>query len=139
MEISQGTVAASRARSDDERQDVPDTILLRGIRALGTHGVLPEEQTRPQPFEIDLELRVDLAAAGRSDALSDTVDYDMLAQLVVKVVETSRYSLIEALAAKIADSCRAADKRVESVAVTVRKLRPPVAVMIKDVGVRLER
>ena len=31
------------------------------------HGVLPEEQTRPQPFEVDVELTVDLTAAGESD------------------------------------------------------------------------
>ena len=51
-----------------------DTIILAGIRALGSHGVLPEEQGRPQPFEVDVELSVDLAPAGRSDVLSDTID-----------------------------------------------------------------
>ena len=33
-----------------------DTIILAGIRALGSHGVLPEEQARPQPFEVDIDL-----------------------------------------------------------------------------------
>ncbi len=55
--------------------DPPDRIELRGLRALGTHGVLPEEQERPQPFEVDLDLEVDLRRAGRSDDLADTVDY----------------------------------------------------------------
>ena len=45
-----------------------DTIILAGIRALCAHGVLPEEQGRPQPFEVDVELSVDLAPAGRSEA-----------------------------------------------------------------------
>ena len=40
------------------------TIVIAGLRELGVHGVLPEEQTRPQPFEVDVELTVDLAAAG---------------------------------------------------------------------------
>jgi dihydroneopterin aldolase len=52
----------------------PDRIELRGLRALGTHGVLPEEKERAQPFEVDLALEVDLRPAGRSDALADTVD-----------------------------------------------------------------
>ena len=64
-----------------------DTIILTGIRALGAHGVLPEEQARPQPFEVDVELTVDLKPAGRSDVLSDTVDYDDLAGRVVRIVE----------------------------------------------------
>ena len=53
----------------------PDRIELRGLRVLGAHGVLPEEQQRAQPFEVDLDLELDLRPAGRSDALADTVDY----------------------------------------------------------------
>ncbi len=39
------------------------TIVIKGLRELGVHGVLPEEQTRPQPFEVDVELTVDVDAA----------------------------------------------------------------------------
>jgi len=31
-----------------------DRILIAGLRELGVHGVLAEEQTRPQPFEVDV-------------------------------------------------------------------------------------
>ena len=115
-----------------------DTIILSGIRALGCHGVLPEEQSRPQPFEVDVELAVDLATAGRSDVLSDTVDYDGLAGRIVQIVEAGGLSLLEALATKIAAACQA-DPRVTGVAVTVKKLRPPVPVHIDHVAVRIER
>jgi len=115
-----------------------DTIILSGIRALGAHGVLPEEQARPQPFEVDLELTVDLGPAGRSDALSDTVDYDELAGRVVEIVEKGGLSLLEALASRIASACRA-DPRVTGVVVTVKKLRPPVPVHVDHVAVRIER
>ena len=115
-----------------------DTIILSGIRALGTHGVLPEEQGRPQPFEVDVELSVDLAQAGRSDVLSDTIDYDGLAAQVVAIVEGSGVSLLEALASRIATACQA-DPRVTAVVVTVKKLRPPVPVHVNHVAVRIER
>ena len=115
-----------------------DTIILSGIRALGNHGVLPEEQSRPQPFEVDLELTVDLAPAGRSDALSDTVDYDGLAARVVAIVEKGGCALLEALAARIAAAART-DPRVSAVTVTVRKLRPPVPVNLDHVAVRIQR
>ena len=115
-----------------------DTIILSGIRALGAHGVLPEEQGRPQPFEVDVELSIDLAPAGRSDALSDTVDYDGLTARIVKIVEAGGLSLLEALAARIADACKA-DPRVVSVVVTVKKLRPPVPAHVEHVAVRIER
>lgn len=115
-----------------------DTIILSGIRALGAHGVLPEEQSRPQPFEVDVELSVDLGAAGRSDVLSDTIDYDALTARIVSIIEAGGLSLLEALASRIAGACRD-DPRVTAVVVTVRKLRPPVPVHVEHVAVRVER
>jgi dihydroneopterin aldolase len=115
-----------------------DTSILSGFRALGAHGVLPEEQSRPQPFEVDVELSVDLAPAGRSDVLSDTIDYDGLAARVVQIVEEGGLSLLETLATRIAAACRA-DPRVSAVVVTVKKLRPPLPVHIGHVAVRIER
>jgi len=114
------------------------TIVIKGLRELGVHGVLPEEQTRPQPFEVDVELEVDLSAAGESDALDDTVDYSAVAEAVSRVVTSERYSLIERLATRIAEVCHV-DGRVTRVAVTVRKLHPPVRAMVDHVAVRIEQ
>jgi dihydroneopterin aldolase len=113
-------------------------IVIAGLRELGVHGVLPEEQTRPQPFEVDVELVVDLGPAGESDALDDTVDYSAVAEAISRVVRTERYQLLERLATRIAEVCRV-DERVTSVAVTVRKLHPPVRAMVDHVAVRIER
>jgi dihydroneopterin aldolase len=115
-----------------------DRILLEGIRALGTHGVLPEEQSRPQPFEVDVELLVDLVPAGDSDDLADTVDYAAVVDTVVRIVEKGHHGLLEALATRIAEECRS-DHRVQGVVVTVRKLRPPVGAFLDHVAVRIER
>ncbi len=105
---------------------------------MGTHGALPEEGVRGQPFEVDLDLTVDLRAAGRSDALADTVDYGEVAGLVSAIVTGERHVLLESLAERIAASALA-DERVVAVDVTVRKLRPPVAVDLDTVGVRIVR
>lgn len=115
-----------------------DRIIVAGIRELGTHGVLPEEQTRPQPFEIDVELGVDLERAGESDALDDTVDYAAVCEAVSRIVRTERYQLLERLATRIAEVC-SADDRVQSVSVTVRKLHAPVGVLVEHVAVRIDR
>lgn len=115
-----------------------DRVLISGLRVLGVHGVLPEEQTRAQPFEIDLELSVDLTGAGASDALADTVDYAAVADAAAAVVRDESYRLLERLATRIAEVCRA-DDRVTAVVVTVRKLRPPVPLELDHVGVRIER
>ena len=115
-----------------------DRIELRGLRAVGTHGALPEEQSRAQPFEIDVDVEADLRAAGMSDALHDTVDYGALAHAVERIVTKERFHLLERLAERIADEVRA-DERVQRVTVTVRKLRPPVAVDLASAAVTITR
>ncbi len=115
-----------------------DHILIAGLRELGVHGVLPEERTRAQPFEVDLDLSVDLAAAGASDALDDTVDYGTLSERVRAIVSGDSCLLIERLAAHIANAALD-DPRVVEVSVTVKKLRPPVPVHVDHVAVRIHR
>jgi 7,8-dihydroneopterin aldolase/epimerase/oxygenase len=116
-----------------------DRIEIRDLRVLGVHGVLPEERERAQPFSLDLVAWVDMAAAQQSDQLGDTVDYGALAQLAAEVVGQRSFQLLEALAGRLADALLVADARVTAVAVTVRKLRPPLALDVASTGVRVYR
>jgi 7,8-dihydroneopterin aldolase/epimerase/oxygenase len=125
-----------------------DRIELRGLRALGTHGVLPEERDRPQPFEVDLDLEMDLRAAGRSDLLGDTADYGAIAEAVVAVIAGPHSDLLEHLAERIAQAALTAGAgsagatgvpRATGVRVAVRKLRPPVGVAMTSAGVNIHR
>jgi len=115
-----------------------DRIELRGVRAVGTHGLLPEEHLRPQPFEVDADVELDLAAAGASDHLHDTLDYGEVATAIARVITGDRCALLERLATRIAEEI-GGDPRVKSVSVTVRKLRPPVPVDVASAGVRITR
>lgn len=115
-----------------------DRIELRGLVASGICGALPEEQVRAQPLEVDLDVHVDLAPAGASDALGDTVDYGALCGLVERVITTERFALLERLAARIAEQVLV-DERVARVEVAVRKLRPPVPQQLATSGVRIDR
>jgi 7,8-dihydroneopterin aldolase/epimerase/oxygenase len=117
---------------------VSDRIELRGLVASGYCGALPEEQQRPQPLEVDIDLHLDLSAATRSDALDDTVDYGALCAMVERVIVTERFTLLERLAERVAE-VSLADDRASAVSVTVRKLRPPVSQQLATAGVHLER
>ncbi len=114
------------------------TIEILGIRAIGRHGVLAEEQARSQPFEVDLRIEADLSVAAASDRLEDTVDYGVLTEAVARTVELESYQLLERLADRIAGICTSLFG-VRSVEVSVRKLRPPVPVQVASVGVTLQR
>jgi dihydroneopterin aldolase len=116
-----------------------DTIALRGLRVVGTHGVLPEEHRRAQPFEVDVVIAADLAAAGRSDALADTIDYGAVTVAVEAVVAGAHSDLLEHLAQRIADATFAvAGPAAREAVVTVRKLRPPVPadLAVSEVSIR---
>lgn len=116
-----------------------DVIELRGLHLAGVVGVLPQEQDHPQPLELDLDIHLDMAPAGASDDLGDTVDYGALCQAAEAVVTTSRHALLEALAEHLAIDLLATDARIEAVTVAVRKLRPPVAQQLSTSGVRITR
>lgn len=113
-------------------------ICINGLRALGRHGVLPEEQERAQPFEVDITIDTHIAPAARSDDLAATVDYGLVVAAVVEIVETKSFALLETLASAIADDVLGRSG-VEAVTVEVRKLRPPLAAQVESVGVRLRR
>lgn len=79
-----------------------DRVALTNMRFQGRHGVLEEERAQPQPFEIDVELSLDLSLAGVSDDLRRTVDYREVFEIVRDTIEGSSRHLIESLAETIA-------------------------------------
>lgn len=115
-----------------------DVIELRGLRASGICGALPEEQTRPQPLEVDIDVEADLSLAGRTDDLADTLDYGTMAADVEQVLTTERFQLLERLAERLTEVLLA-DPRALRVTVAVRKLRPPVPQQLATSGVRVTR
>jgi dihydroneopterin aldolase len=117
---------------------VTDQITLTGLRVRGFHGVHGFERIDGQDFVIDVTLAVDLAPAGRSDDVADTVDYGSLAQRVAAIVSGQPVRLIETLADRIATSCLS-DQRVSSVTVTVHKPQAPIELTFSDVSVTVVR
>jgi dihydroneopterin aldolase/2-amino-4-hydroxy-6-hydroxymethyldihydropteridine diphosphokinase len=117
---------------------VTDQIVLKGVSARGHHGVLDAEKRDGQVFVVDVTMDVDLAPAGSSDDLADTVSYAEVAGDVVALIEGEPLDLIEALAARIADKVLTRP-RVEAVEVVVHKPEAPVGHPFTDVQVRVTR
>lgn len=115
-----------------------ERIELRGLRVLVRCGNDDTEREVPQPLEIDLDVVVDLTAAGASDDLADTVDYGTLARDVLAVVEGEPVDLIETLAQRIAEVCLV-DARVQWTEVTVHKPDAPIEATFADVALTIHR
>jgi dihydroneopterin aldolase len=120
---------------------VSDRIVLANMRFDGRHGVEEAERARPQPFEVDLEIGLDLRAAGLTDDLGRTVDYGDLFEICRSVVEGPSRRLIESLAETIARQVldRTADRGVEEVVVRVRKPQAPLPGPLDHAAVEITR
>lgn len=115
-----------------------DRVVLRGLRARGHHGVLPQERAQGQTFVVDLVLGLDTRPAATGDDLARTVHYGIVAEEVVAIVEGDPVDLIETLAERIAQSCLGHGP-VQEVEVTVHKPEAPITVPFDDVAVTIIR
>jgi 7,8-dihydroneopterin aldolase/epimerase/oxygenase len=114
-----------------------DRLLLEGMTFFGRHGVLPAERELGARFSVDVELHADLARAGQSDRLQDTVDYSKAYEVVREVVEGQPFQLLESVAERIAGRLLALE-RVQRATVRVRK-RPPLEGEFRAFAVEVSR
>lgn len=114
------------------------TVTVRGLECFGRHGVFTAERDLGQRFVVDLEIDLADARAAASDDLDDTVDYAALADAVARIVEGEPSSLLEHLAARIADRVLD-DPRAAAVAVTVHKPHVALPQVVDETAVRLRR
>jgi dihydroneopterin aldolase len=117
---------------------VTDRIVLSNMVFGGRHGVHPEEQLNEQPFGVDVELVLNLQAAGVDDDLEKTVDYSAVFRTVRQIVESTSFRLLEALAEAIAHELLT-DFAVTEVVVRVRKPKVRLGGVLDYAGVEIWR
>ncbi len=116
-----------------------DLIAITGVAAEGCHGVYDHEQTTPQPFVLDVVLRVRTDQAAASDDLSDTLDYVTVATHAAGLVRDRSYGLIETLADVVARAVLGLPGPHRAVSVTVHKPRAAEVAGAADVAVTVHR
>jgi dihydroneopterin aldolase len=107
---------------------MPNFTIIRINNAVfyAHHGVLDAERTNGGRFEIDVELVCNITEAEQEDDLRKTLDYQKLYSFIKDIVSAKKFYLIEALAARIAESIIESFVRVYKVTVKVRKPSPPL-------------
>ena len=118
---------------------VSDRIEIRDLRVTGTHGVLPEERDGPSPSRSTWwpgSTRRRPSTATTWPTPSTTAPWPRR-----RPTWSGRplLPLLEALAGRLASALLIIDPRLEAVEVTVRKLRPPLALDVGSTGVRVRR
>jgi 7,8-dihydroneopterin aldolase/epimerase/oxygenase len=90
------------------------------MRFDGRHGYYDHELATPQPFEVDVELVLNLQPAGIDDDMEKTVDYGRVYEATRQIVESTSFRLLEALAEAISHELLA-EFSVTEVGIRIRK------------------
>jgi ribonuclease HI len=112
-------------------------IYLKGVKAYGYVGYLPEENVLGQWFEVDATLWVDFEQSTHSDEIEDTVNYISCIRKIETLIQTQKFKLIERLVGAIADSLLE-DPKIAQVEVKVIK-HPPIPNFLGSVAVEIVR
>lgn len=97
-----------------------DYVTLEHFKITGVHGHHEHERRIEQEFEISLKVGCDVGAAGKSDKLPDTIDFDFLRACVEEVFRNRSYYLVETLAEDIAERIFT-DARAKEVVISIKK------------------
>ena len=95
------------------------------MRFFAYHGLLPEERSQGQSFEVDVELYFcPPEKAIRTDDIQETIDYRQVYQDIREIVEEQQYRLLETLAERLASSLL---NKYSVTGVTIRVRKPEVS------------
>ncbi len=113
-----------------------DRIIINDLLVRVVIGVDEDERKDRQDVVINLSLGLDLAAAGASDRLEDSVDYRALKKKILRLAESSQFHLVESLAQAVAALCLE-DPAIQEAQVRVEK--PGALRFARSVGVEITR
>jgi dihydroneopterin aldolase len=112
---------------------------IKGIALHGRHGALEAERSLGQKFALDLQIVADIEDAARSDRLEETIHYGQVIKAAVSAFNARPLNLIEAAAGAVGDMLLDQFPKIVSVRVTVHKPAAPIAAIIDDLAVTIER
>ncbi len=117
----------------------PDLITLKGVTAIGYHGVFAHEKRDGQPFITDVVLHLDADPAAATDDLQLTANYGAVAETIVSMVTGEAFDLIETLSVRMGEKILAEFPILNAVEVTVHKPKAPIQVPFGDVSITIFR
>ncbi len=111
-------------------------IRLEAMEFYSYHGYFDEEQKIGNRFTIDIALHADIVSAGKSDELSETIDYGQVYE-VVSAVMKSPSKLLETITTDINADILKAFPTVAQVSTKVAKHNPPIGGICGQASVEL--
>ena len=116
------------------------SIDVKGIKAYGKHGVYTEEKKEEQLFLVDVSLSFEDIKESE-DLLEETINYEIIVQLIIDLVKKESFNLIETLAKKLLEEIEqlgnktSVIKAIKGISVTVHKPETLLNQTTEDISV----
>ena len=111
-------------------------ITLDEMEFYAYHGYYTEERQIGTTFLVSVTLDVDFSATERSDELTDTLNYELVYNVVRHEMKTPS-KLLEHVAYRLRDALTTHFPTVTHASVTVTKLNPPLGGKVKGASVKI--
>ena len=116
-----------------------DLVFIEGIKFHGYHGLTRQERQIGVRLSVDVTLEVDLTRAGRTDRVTDTVNYQKVHARIVELGRGRSHHLLESFASTVLDALLQDFPAVARIVLRVRKETPVLDGIVDSVGVQMER
>ncbi len=113
-----------------------DVVFLHGLKIETVIGIWDWERRLKQTLILDIDMGADLSVPGRSDSITDTIDYKAVTKRIFKLADDSAFLLVEALAETLAQILLT-EFQLPWVRVKINK--QGAVRQVRDVGVLIER
>lgn len=113
-----------------------DQVFIKDLLVRGIIGINEWEREKPQDILINITITADLAQAGESDDIADSINYRTIAKKAQAIAETSQRLTVEALASDIARVCLEEPGALKA---RVKVEKPNAVRFAASVGVEVER
>jgi len=111
-------------------------VALEGVEFFAYHGFYPEEQLLGTRFFVDIAVNFTTESTLRDDKISNTVDYEVLYQIIKEEMAHPR-KLIETVVQAILDKVTAQFPFINNAEVTLKKMHPAVGGPVNNSAVTI--
>ncbi len=113
------------------------TIEINNLRLRAYHGVLEQERSAGNIFDVTMHLRYPIADATENDDIASTLNYAEAVEVAKKVMEQPS-QLLEHVAGRLRNALVSHFPMIEGGMIRIAKLTPPINAQMQSVAVKIE-
>ena len=113
-------------------------ITLHNMKFHAFHGCLDFEKEEGNTFLVSVSMELDTSFAGKTDNLEDTLNYQLVYDVVKREMEIPS-NLIEHAGQRILDAVFEAFPPIQTLQIRLSKLNPPLGGSVESVKIVIEK